>query len=302
MTGRFPDSLRGKSRLNSLMLNSFSRLHESSLNHTSDSGYQSSFASLSTNSTPSLDVSESSSHVYCSTPVTEDSALTIRNSVLGPVLETPVLSGRTRFSADRIPCQRTLLPLGEESGDVSTDVLSCLIRNRIRPAIRSIYSHLTEEDLLRLCQVSNDYCLSVCDDKPALRRLSKFLIVVHQNGENRTTLSQNNIRPHAGVLRPIHNVLSTSLPVGTMWSIPSPLETVDMNSIPRQLKLLITMTKTLSENSCVTTCHKCRRLVEARLNHQKEVLCPGCSKPSRRTNTNSRLVNKTKASLFSSFR
>lgn len=306
MTGRMPENLRG--RLTPLMMrNSFSRLNESSLNRTGDSGYQSSFASLSRSFTPSSDVSDSS-RLYCSTPVIEDSVLTSRNSViLDPVLDTPVLSVhpiKTRYSEDRIPCQRRPLPVGEETDDRSADVLSCLIRNQTRPAIQHIFNYLAAEDLLRLCQVSVEFCRSVFDDQASLKRLSRFLISIHQNGENRTTVSHNNSRPFGGILRQIHNVMSTNLPSGTAWSIPSPLETIDLKSIPSQFQSLIGLTRSLSEHHYVTTCHACRCLVAARLQHPEAVECSNCSKPAnvRRTIGGSRRVQKPKATLFSSFR
>ncbi len=310
MTGRIPESQRGNPRLTPLMMmNSFSRLHESSLNRTADSGYQSSFASLSSSFTPSSsDVSDSSSRLYCSTPVTDqDSVLPHKTKILNPVLDTPVhpvLPNRTPFSEDRIPSQRTTLPLDQDTEDLPSDVLNCLIRNRCTPPIQRILKYLGEEDLLRLCQVSDPYCRAVCDDQTSIKRLSKFLISVHQNGENRTTISQNNIggRPHGGILRPIQNVLGTSLPSGTVWTVPSPLETIEISSIPRQFQKLIDLTKGLSEHHCVTTCHTCRGLVAVRLHHHRSVECQSCSQRSRRTNGNSRLVTKTKASLFASFR
>ena len=310
MSGRIPESLRGNpNRLTPLMMmNSFSRLHDSSLNRTADSGYQSSFASLSSSSTPSSSIlSDSSSRLYCSTPVTdEDSILPSTTQILDPALDTPVhpvLTSRTQFSEDRIPSQRTTsLPLDQDTEDSPSDVLNCLIRSRTTPPIHRIFKYLGDEDLMRLCQVSDTYCRAVCDDQASIKRLSRFLISTHQNGENRTTLSHNNAggRPYGGILRPIENVLGASLPVGTVWTVPSPLEAVEMSCVPRQFRELVELTRSLSENNCVSTCHSCRRLVAVRLHHHRSVECPNCSQRSRRTN--GRHVTKPKATLFASFR
>jgi hypothetical protein len=303
MTGRYPGSVRGNPRLTPLMMSSFSRLHESSLNRTADSGYQSSFASLTNSFTPSSDVSDSSSRLYCSTPVTEDSILPYTTSNLDPVLDTPVQSvssSRASFTEDRVPLNRGTTALDQDSTECPNDVLSCLIRSRCTPSIQRILMYLGDEDLMRLCQVSDEYCGAVCDDQSCLKRLSKFLISTQQNGENRTTLSHNNDgRPYGGVLRPIQNVMPLTQS-GVVWTVPSPLESVDMNSIPRQLQTLIGMTRTLSEHHCVTNCHTCRSLIAVRLHHPKLVECQRCSQRSGRKIGSSRPV--TKAKLFATHR
>ncbi|KAK4037708.1 uncharacterized protein LOC116929732 [Daphnia magna] len=300
MAGRFPDSIRGKHRVTPLMTSSFSRLGESSLNRTADSGYQSSIASSSRSFTPLSDVSDSS-RLYCSTPLTEDSILSHQISNSTVLLETPVqpvLPNRTYFSEDRIPSTRASLPVNVDAIDYPSDVLSCLIRSHSIPAIQRVFRCLADEDLMRLCQVSDDYCRAVCECPPALKRLSKFLIVSHQNGENRTTSSHNNIenRPHRGILRPIQNVMVVGLPSGTVWTVPSPLEAIDMSRVPHQFRTLVCLTKTLSEHHCVIYCRACRCLVAVRSNQQKTEECTNCNR-FRRTK-NSRLVTKTKASLF----
>ncbi|KAI9552247.1 hypothetical protein GHT06_022609 [Daphnia sinensis] len=296
MAGRMPDSMRGKHRVTPLMMSSFSRLGESSLNRTADSGYQSSIASSSRSFTPLSDVSDSS-RLYCSTPVTEDSILSHQISCSKVLLETPVqpvLPNRTYFSEDRIPSTRISLPANEDVIDYPSDVLSCLIRSHSIPAIQRVLRCLEDEDLMRLCQVSDDYCRAVCECPPALKRLSKFLIVSHQNGENRTTSSNIGNRPHRGILRPIQNVMDVGLPSGTVWTVPSPLEAIDMSRVPHQFRTLVCLTKTLSEHHCVIYCRACRSLVAVRITQQKTEECPNCNRRTKK----SRLVNKTKASLF----
>lgn len=303
MTERIPEGVRSNSRLTPLMINSFSKLHENSLNRTTDSGYQSSFASLSRSFTPSSDVSSSSSLLYCSTPVTEDSILATRSSVLTTVQDTPVQSivySRTRYSSDRIPCQKNKLLPAIEAEAQSSDVLSCLIRSRIRPVVDKIFKYLRDEDLFQLCQVSDELCRAICEDQSTIKRLSIFLINVQQNGENRTTSNAHNNRPYGGVLRPIHNVLSVNMSAGAVWTVPTRLETIDMERVPRQFQSLVLLTKSLSEHHYVTNCHTCRCFVAVRLHNQRPVECPSCSQRSRRIN--GRLVTKTKTSLFSSFR
>lgn len=304
MTGRFSGTVRGNPRLTPLMMSSFSRLHESSLNRTADSGYQSSFASLTNSFTPSSDASDSSSRLFCSTPVTENSVLPCTTTNLHPVLDTPVhpdLSSRASFTEDRIPLNRGTIALAQNSIECPNDILSCLIRSCCTPSIQRILMYLGDEDLMRLCQVSDEYCQAVCDDQSSLKRLSKFLISTYQNGENRTTLSYNNNdgRPFGGVLRSIENVMPVTQS-GVVWTVPSPLETIDMNSVPRLFRTLIGLTKTLSENHCVTNCHTCRSLVAVRLHNHKSVECHSCSQRSRRKIRSSRPV--TKAKLFATHR
>ncbi|XP_057377960.1 uncharacterized protein LOC130699920 [Daphnia carinata] len=299
MAGRCPHSMRGKHRVTPLMKSSFSRLGESSLNRTADSGYQSSIASSSRSFTPLSDVSDSS-RLYCSTPVAEDSILSHQIAYPKMLLETPVqpvLPNRTHFSEDRIPSTRTSLVVNEDVIDCPSDVLSCMIRSHSIPAIHRVLTYLEDQDLMRLCQVSDDYCRAVCECPPALKRLSKFLIVSHQNRENRTTSSHNNVgnRPHHGIpLRSIQNVMDVGLPSGTVWTVPSPLETIDMNRVPDQFRTLVDLITTLSEHHCVINCRACRRLVAVRVNQRKTEVCLNCN---RRTKT-SRLVTRPKTLPF----
>lgn len=294
--------VRGNPRFTPLMMSSFSRLHESSLNQTADSGYQSSFASLSSSFTPSSDSTDSASRLYCSTPVTQDSVLSHKTTFLDPVLDTPVHipANKKRFSEDRIPRQKITLPIDEESTNFSSDVLSSLIRHCVL-ATQRVFHYTNAEDLLRLCQVSDIYCRAVCDDQAALKRLSKYLISVHQNGENRATHSNVGGRPYGGILRPIDNLLSFNVPPGHVWSVPSPLEAIDLNSVPCLLRRLVEMTKTLSENQVVSICHSCRTLVPVRITHHRLTECSSCSQRSRRQNAN-RSATRTKVSLLPSFR
>ena len=302
MTGKFPGTVRGNPRVTPLMMNSFSRLHESSLNQTADSGYQSSFVSFNNSFASLSDASDSSSLLYCSTPVTEVSILPNKTSNLDPVLNTPVppvLSSRTCFSEDRIPLNRRTNTLFEAHIECPSDILSCLIRSRSLPSIQRILMYLGDEDLMRLCQVSDDYCKAVFDDQSALKRLSKFLISIHQNGENRTSQNNNDGRTYRGVLRDIQNVMPVT-PSGVIWTVPSPLETIDMKSVPRLFRSLIGLTKTSSEHHCVTICHTCRRnLIAVRLPYNKAVECQSCSR-SKRTIGSSRPI--TKAKLFPTHR
>lgn len=297
MAGRFPDSMR-ESKVTPLMKSSFSKFNESSLNRTADSGYQSSFASSRRSYTPFSDVSNSS-RLYCSTPVTEDSILLHHTANSKVLLETPVqpvLPNRAYFSEDRIPSTRSSVPDPEHA--VNYDILSCLIRSHSIPAIQRVFRCLEDEDLMRLCQVSDDYCRSVCECPPALKRLSNFLISSHQNGENRITSSHNNIdgRLDRRILRSIQNVMPTGLPSGTVWTIPSPLEAIDLKSVPSQFQELVKLTKRLSEQHYVIYCRACRSLVPVRLHQQRTEECPNCNRS--KGTKKSRLVRKPKVSAL----
>ena len=319
MTNRVPENSRGNPRLTPLMVQSFSRLlssagssNSSSFNHTGDSGYLSSFIS-SNNSTPSTEP-DSSSHLYCSTPVASGSLLSQQTTILSqtsdqtPVSRHPGTKHMGCFSEDRIP--RPSPSLSNQATDCleieADDVLSCLIKSSA-PAVRLIFQYLSNEDLLRLCQVCDTFCRAVCDQQPTLKRLSKFLISINQNAENRTT-------PNLGVrsfgvgdvLRPVENVLNFSPNPGAVWTIPSPLESVDLKKIPTQLRSLITMTKGLSSNYCVASCHTCRRLMSVRLyqNH-KAVACSTCLQQASKTSSSSSrvlAVPKNKKTLFPNLR
>lgn len=327
MSGKMPESVKGGSnpKFTPLMMNSFSRLSSSGnrrnssvLNGTADSGYLSSFTS-NTSFTPSTEASTSSSQpqeLYCSTPVTGGNhVLSHMTGILNQSSETPVQcfsslkNIRGRYSEDRIPRRRTLLPSIDQEAEIDEhDILSRLI-SQSTPAVRRILQFLGEEDLLRLCQVSSVICRAVCDDQLALKRLSKYLIVSYQTIENRVTSRL----PHplgvaratiGGALRAVDNFLDTSLPSGTVWTVPSPLECIDIDQVPVQLRSLIAMTKGLSQHQYVASCHSCRCLVPVRRRSQI-VECSSCQHKAKKNETLSfsRVPNsRSKKTLFPGFR
>lgn len=295
MSGRFQESLNSKSRLTPLLVNSFSKLGDDSLlNRTADSGYQSALSDLSTSS---------SSLLYCSTPVMPDCLEKRSKRLLAP-----------RFSADRIPWSNSRLELIQENYSripAHPDVLSGLIGSGgALPIIRRIFTYLKAEDLLRLAQVSDEICRAICDDNPSIRKLSTYLVQIHQNGENRLTSGANTIRTRATTLRSIENLprsaTSANVAAGMApWIVPSPLDSIDMDRVPIQLKSLLQLTKTLTERQCAAVCHRCRCLVGVRMHLRRPAECSACSttNPSV-TKANHRPVRKSKPSstLFSSFR
>ena len=264
MTDQIPENLRPRPRITPLLMNSFSRL-----NQTADSGYDSSFLS-SSSSTPSTDCDSS---MCSSTPIPVLSHRT--RKTLTPFSNTPL--ARKKFSSDRIPCRRTILCNRQEEEISADDLLSNLIQRSASPVVKRILRYLSPEDLLSLCQVSDIYCQTVCNHRECLRRLSKFLINAHQNCENRASSSQHS-RGSGRILREIQNVMSPDQPgAGTISTIPSPLETIDLQNIPSMLRLLLNMTKSLTEMQCVVVCRTCRRFVAVRQS-QKSHECVRCQR------------------------
>lgn len=320
---RVPDTSRGSNpRLTPLMMQSFSRLlgstgssNSSSLNGTGDSGFLSSFTS-SNSSTPSE--TDSSSQLYCSTPVASGLLLSHQTAILNqtsdqtPVSHYPGFKHRGSFSEDRIPRPSPSLSDEAISLDVEADdLLSRLIRTSA-PAVRRILQYLSNEDLLRLCQACDTFCRAVFDQQPILKRLSKYLISVKQNAENRSTPSHNNLgaRPFGAgdILRPVQNVFNLNATPGVVWTVPSPLENVDLKKIPQQLRALILLTKELSSHHCVALCHNCRCLVPIRLYQQHQAVeCSSCHQLARKGATPSissraLAIPKKKKALFPNFR
>ena len=308
MAREFSDSSRGIFKVTPLMMNSFSRLRGSdsgSRNQTVDSGYQSSFASSNNSFTPST-LEDSLANLYCSTPVASHSLSTNTTAVTHPT-ETPVskLPSIAQYSEDRIPSIKiTPLATTQEADDeIQSGVFSSLITWRITPTIRKILQFLGDEDLLNLCQVSDLYCQTVCNDQLALKRLSRFLINANQNGENRTTSSVNGRPSSRGILNPIHNLLNVNLSAGAVWTIPSPLENINRPGVPGQFKTLVQMTKEMSEFQYVSVCHSCRSMVAVRLHQQQQsVECSRCLQLSKRNTTRNRTGRKKKILLFPTLR
>ena len=277
MTDPIPENSRLHPRITPLLMNNFSRL-----NRTADSGYDSSF--LSTSSlTPSTDCDSS---ICSSTPIP---ILPHRiRKILTPFSNTPV--GHRKFSSDRIPCRRTILCSHEEEEISADDILSNLIQRSASPVVQRILRYLNPEDLLSLCQVSDIYCQAVCSHQECLRRLSKFLITAHQNCENRASSSQHN-RSSGRILREIQNVMSTEQPaVGSVPTVPSPLETIDLENIPSTLRSLLNMTKSLTELQCVVSCRTCRRFVAVRQS-QKSHECVRCQRNTVARRAGKKLMN-----------
>jgi len=277
MTDQIPENPRLHPRITPLLMNSFSRL-----NRTADSGYDSSF--LSTSSlTPSTDCDSS---ICSSTPLPVLPHRT--RKVLAPFSDTPV--GRRKFSSDRIPCRRTILSTRQEEEISADDLLSNLIQRSASPVIQRILRYLKPEDLLSLCQVSSMYCETICNHRECLRRLSTFLIGIHQNCENRASSSQHN-RGSGRILREIQNVMTADqFAVGMISTIPSPLETIDLESIPSMLRSLLNMTKSLTEQQCVVVCRSCRRFVAARQS-QKSYECVRCQRNSLAKRAGKKMMN-----------
>lgn len=295
-------------RCTPLLVNSFSRLSTSvnrstSFNRTADSGYHSRNGSF----TPSA--ADSSSQLYCSTPVA-GLVLSHPTSILSQTSETPVhyfpSGSRGNYSEDRIPHRRSSTPLSfhEEEESDEKDVLGRLIK-RSDPAVRKVLSYLGDEDLLQLSQVSEVFCKAICDELPVLKRLSEYLISAKQMAENRITSSRNQLggpRP-SRVFASVGNTMDVSLP-GARWTVPSPLESIDMRRIPSQLKSLIQITKGLSDHQYVASCHSCRCLVPVRKRHLKPhvVECSSCQTRKATTYSCVRPPNPKKKALFSDFR
>lgn len=307
MARELTDNIKEIFRYTPLMMNSFSRLRSTdscSRNQTADSGYLSSFASSNNSSFATSAIEDSLSNLYCSTPV---AGLSINSTTIIHPTETPVHAkplSHVQYSEDRIPCHKivTTSSATQENDDTQSDVLSSLIKWRITPTIHKIFKYLGDEDLLNLCQVSDIYCQTVCDDQLALKRLSRFLITANQDGENRITTSFNSRSDNRGILRPIHNFLNVNPSAGAVWTIPSPLENIDLPGVPKQFKALVRMTKEMSEFQYVSVCHSCRGMVAVRLHHQQSVECSKCLQLSKRNNTRNRAGTKKKLLLFPTLR
>lgn len=298
MESRITENARPHPRVTPLLMNCFSRLQNStSLNRTSDSGYDSSCLS-SNSSTPSANCD--SFGRYSSTPIMNSSLVLPHQPqrVLLPSADTPVCSvseGHRKFSSDRIPCRRAILSTRQEEEISSNDFLSNLIQRSATPAVKRILQYLDAVDLLKLCQVSDIYCQAVCNHQECLRRLSKYMILAHQNCENRVSPSLH-LRSSGRILREIQNIMNVEATAGMILNTsPSALETIDLDHIPRMLRLLLDMTKNLTESQCVVICHSCRRLAAIRQS-QKSTECAKCT---RRVRNTSRLVRK-RTTLFAS--
>jgi len=307
MAREFSDSSKGIFKVTPLMMNSFSRLRGSdsgSRNQTADSGYQSSFALSNNSFTPST-LEDSLTNLYCSTPVASHSLSTKPTAAIHPT-ETPVSKqpSKVQYSEDRIPSKKITTHITTQNSDeTQSGVFSSLIKWKITPTIRKILQYLGEEDLLNLCQVSDMYCQTVCNDQMALKRLSRFLINANQNGENRTTSNVNGRPSTRGILNQIQNLLNADLSAGAVWTIPSPLENIHRPGVPGQFKALVQMTKEMSEFQYVSVCHSCRSMVAVRLHQQQQSIeCSICLQQSKRNTTRNRSGTKKKVLRFSTLR
>lgn len=282
-----------------LLAQSFSRINDSVISNLTDSGYSSSLHSTFSRSFTPSESNCNSLDQYCSTPITGVQSIKIVKNSEGKTDTSSLSIPRTpQFSEDRIPlASRTntsITKTSEEKGDNS--LLGKLITHQTLSALKKIFYYLNPEDLLRFCQVSSAHCGAVCDDSAALMRLSRYLINLQQNGENRLVIGHRaRVRP-AAILRPIQNILNASgdQVSAASWTIPSPLENVATSDCPPLLKKLIGMTKSLTDHSCIARCHSCRCFVPVKLYHKKPVSCSQCSLASHRT--------KRKINLFSSLR
>jgi hypothetical protein len=253
------------SRFNPLFLSSFSGLNSSVRstlsNQSRDSGYHdSSLTSCNSSFNSTLSSDFESTHLHSSTPLACNSSRlfdhqTRISTLFTPPTQTPVnREQRQVYSSDRIVSRTSLPdPLPEDESEIE-DFVTILITRRI--GTRQIFQYLPEADLLRFCQVNSVYCSAVCDDRHALKRLSRYLKTEQQDIENRAT--RRNRRRDSRILREIQNVLPSQGNSNEMELLPSAVELLNLGSIPRRLKSLIDKSRSLVDDQYLAVCHSCQ--------------------------------------------
>ena len=286
------------SRFNPLFHSSFSGLNSSArstlANQSRDSGYHdSSLTSYNSSFNSTLSSDFESTHLHSSTPLACNSPRlfdhqTRISTLFTPPTQTPVnREQRQVYSSDRIVSRTSLPdPLPEDESEIE-DFVSILITRRV--GTRQIFQYLAEADLLRFCEVSSVYCSAVCDDRHALKRLSRYLMTEQQDIENRAT-QRSRRRDSRILLREIQNVLPSQGNSNEMELLPSAVELLDLGSIPRRLKLLIVKSRSLVDDQYLAVCHSCQSFIAVR---PQQVPGPAtCGKCRTKRN----LLRKTKTS------
>ena len=303
MTDQKRASRMQQREVNPLLSASFSKFNSSlrsTPNQSRDSGFHdiSSTSNFSSNNTSNSSLTPASSNtnsfqIYSSTPLIPRRSShildhqTSSNTHFTPPSNTPVnLPCRRLHAFERIPSTRSIPgPLLEDEGGVG-DWLGVLTRNGI--GNRHIFQYLSGEDLLKMCQVSDLYCSSICRDRDSLKRLSQYLKREHDNLENRP----RNLRPRRGrssgnrVLRQMQNLPPSAFAVDVDPSLsnPSVLEAIDVHLIPRRLKFLLEMTAALNVGDYVASCRTCRGLtVVTEGTTQLPTLCEPCQLRSKKS-------------------